>query len=152
MVYMWARETGTICQIGVFAGKRCIFWAQKGSYSAILHYVFNECRLKTVSCSITISVVRSRRKWPFWPQEMLRCAVERASLTNLMVPISRIYMGGVPAGIEVLARSLIRVPAREGTFGLQSRVPRAGTPRIFPLKGNIRTSDLAVDFHKCSFL
>ena len=28
-VYRWAREMGTICQIGVFTGKRCIFLGPK---------------------------------------------------------------------------------------------------------------------------
>ena len=62
----WAREIGTICQIGVFFGETVNFWAQNGSFSAISHYVFNECCPKTVFYSIAIFVVRNRRKWPFF--------------------------------------------------------------------------------------
>ena len=47
--YEWAREIGTVCQIGVLTGKWCNFLGPEGSFSAISHYVFNECRPKTVS-------------------------------------------------------------------------------------------------------
>ena len=57
----WAREMGTICQIGVFAGRPCIFLVQKGSFTAISHYVFNECHPNIVLYSIAIFVVRD---WP----------------------------------------------------------------------------------------
>ena len=32
------RETGTICQIGVFTSERSTFGVQKGPFSAISHY------------------------------------------------------------------------------------------------------------------
>ena len=47
-MYGWAREVGTICQIGVFTRKWCVLGAPKGSFSAISHYVFNGCCPKTV--------------------------------------------------------------------------------------------------------
>ena len=33
--------------IGVLSGKRCIFLVQRESFSAISHYVFNECHPST---------------------------------------------------------------------------------------------------------
>ena len=58
-----ACEIGTFCQIAVFGNGA--FFAPKGSFSAISHYVFNECRPSTVSSSTAIFVVRNRRTWPF---------------------------------------------------------------------------------------
>ena len=45
-------------------GETVPFLVQKGSFLAISHYVFNECRPNTVLYSIAIFVVRDRRKWP----------------------------------------------------------------------------------------
>ena len=42
VLYGWAPEIGTICQIGGSTGKPCIFLVQKGSFSAISHYVVND--------------------------------------------------------------------------------------------------------------
>ena len=68
---VWAHETSTICQIGVFTGKRCILLVQKGSFSAISHYVFNECHPNAAFFSIAFFLVRTRRNGP-----LIRSAVE----------------------------------------------------------------------------
>ena len=58
----YMREIGTICQIGVFAGKQCIFWAQNRPFSAISHYK-NRDALKDSAWATDIeNVVRNRRK------------------------------------------------------------------------------------------
>ena len=64
-IFRRAHERGTTCQIGVFAGNDAFFLVRKGSFSAISHYVFNECRPSTISYGAAFSVVRNRRKWPF---------------------------------------------------------------------------------------
>ena len=44
-VYGWARETGTICQIGVLSRKWCIFWPQRGPVSRLWTIVvFDRCQ------------------------------------------------------------------------------------------------------------
>ena len=68
-IYGWAREIGTICQIGVSTGKTVHLFVQKGSFSVISHYVFNECRPSTVFYSMAILVVRNCRQWPFGPKK-----------------------------------------------------------------------------------
>ena len=81
-IYGWARETGTICQIDVSTGKRCFFWARRGSFSAISHYVFNECCPNTVFFSIAIFLVRNRRKWPLLCPKNAPFCCRNANLTN----------------------------------------------------------------------
>ena len=56
--------------------------AQKGSFSAISHYVFNECRPSTVFESIPIFVVRNRRKWPVLGPKNAPFCCRNANLTN----------------------------------------------------------------------
>ena len=77
--YGWALETGTICQLGIFTWKRCI---QKGSFTAILHYIFNECRANTVFNKIATVVVRKRRTWPFLGLESALFCCKKANLKN----------------------------------------------------------------------
>ena len=31
----WAREIGTICQLGGFTGKRCLSWSKKGHFPRV---------------------------------------------------------------------------------------------------------------------
>ena len=74
----WAREIGTICQIAFFRGNGAFVWSKKGSFSAIPHCVFNECRPSTVFYSIANFVVRNRQTLPFLgPPKMLHSAEKR---------------------------------------------------------------------------
>ena len=77
------RQIGTICQSGVFMGKRCICWVQKGSFSAISHYVFNEV------AQTQYFIVRNCRKWSILGPKNAQMCCRTANLTNGARSVSR---------------------------------------------------------------
>ena len=56
------RETGAICQIGVFTAEQSIFGAQKGPFSAMSHYKQSDAIKYSVWATFIEKVVRNRRK------------------------------------------------------------------------------------------
>ena len=58
----YMRETGAICQVGVFAAERSLFWAQTGPFSVISHYKNSDAIKYSTWATFIENVVRNRRK------------------------------------------------------------------------------------------
>ena len=89
-IYGWAGETGTICQVGISTGKRCIFWAKKG-YFRPFRTTFS---MKAAHYSIAIFVVRNHRKWPFLGSKNAPFCCNNANLPH-WARFTRLRKGGV---------------------------------------------------------